>query len=185
MKKLMVIAFALVFAACAHGKGPMATARLDSTSGSTAKGTVHFQNAGEDGVEVVADLTGVPPGVHGFHVHEKGDCGNNAANAGAHFNPFGSVHGAPDAVSHHAGDFGNVTADDKGEVHARFTTHSISINSDSNGVVGHAVVLHGNPDDLVSQPAGNAGPRIACGVVTLMNAASASGFSGGPHRTAM
>jgi Cu-Zn family superoxide dismutase len=168
MKKLMVIPFALVFAACAHSKGPMATATLDSTSGSTAKGTVHFQNAGDDGVEVVADLTGVPPGVHGFHVHEKGDCGNNATNAGAHFNPFGSVHGAPDAVSHHAGDFGNVTADDKGEVHARFTTHSISINSDSNGVVSHAVVLHGNPDDLVSQPAGNAGPRIACGVVTLM-----------------
>jgi len=168
MKKLMVIPFALVFAACAHSKGPMATATLDSTSGSTAKGTVHFQNAGDDGIEVVADLTGVPPGVHGFHVHEKGDCGNNAQNAGGHFNPNSMVHGAPDAVSHHAGDFGNVTADDKGEVHARFTTHSISINTGANAVVGHAVVLHGNPDDLVSQPAGNAGPRIACGVTTLM-----------------
>ncbi|MEA2343130.1 MAG: superoxide dismutase, Cu-Zn family [Thermoanaerobaculia bacterium] len=168
MKKLMVIPFALVFAACAHSKGPMATATLDSTSGSTAKGTVHFQDAGENGVEVVADLTGVPPGVHGFHVHEKGDCGNNGNNAGPHFNPTTMVHGAPDAVSHHAGDFGNVTADDKGEVHARFTTHSITINTGERAVVGHAVVLHGNPDDLVSQPAGNAGPRIACGVTTLM-----------------
>ena len=168
MKKLLVVPFALLFAAaCAHSKGPMATATLDSTSGSTAKGVVHFQSAGDDGVEVVADLTGVPPGVHGFHVHEKGDCGNNAANAGGHFNPSGMVHGAPDAVSHHAGDFGNVTADDKGEVHARFTTHSITINTGANGVVGHAVVLHGNADDLVSQPAGNAGPRIACGVTTL------------------
>ena len=64
MKKLMVIPFVLVFAACAHNKGPMAMATLDSTSGSTAKGTVHFQNAGGDGVEVVADLTGVPPGVN-------------------------------------------------------------------------------------------------------------------------
>jgi Cu-Zn family superoxide dismutase len=168
MKRLLVIPFALVFAACAHSKGPMATATLDPTSGSTAKGVVHFQSAGDDGVEVVADLTGVPPGVHGFHVHEKGDCGNNAANAGGHFNPTGMVHGAPDAVSHHAGDFGNVTADDKGEVHARFTTHSITINTGTNGVVGHAIVLHGNPDDLTSQPAGNAGPRIACGVATLM-----------------
>ena len=88
MKKLMVIPFALVFAACAHGKGPMATATLDSTSGSTAKGTVHFQNAGEDGVEVVADLTGVPPGIHGFHVHEKGDCGNNATNVGGNTYEF-------------------------------------------------------------------------------------------------
>ena len=168
MKKLFVIPFALVFAACAHSKGPMAMATIDSTSGSTAKGTVHFQDAGENGVEVVADLTGVPPGVHGFHVHEKGACGNNGMDAGGHFNPTGMVHGAPDAVSHHAGDFGNVTADDKGEVHARFTTHSITINTGTNAVVGHAVVLHGNPDDLVSQPAGNAGPRIGCGVATLM-----------------
>jgi Cu-Zn family superoxide dismutase len=168
MNKLMMIPIALVFAACAHNRGPMAMATLDSTSGSTAKGTVHFQNLGDDGIEVVADLTGVPPGVHGFHVHEKGDCGNNAVNAGPHFDPTSMVHGAPDAVSHHAGDFGNVTADEKGEVHARFTTHSITINSGANAVVGHAVVLHGNPDDLVSQPAGNAGPRIGCGVVTLM-----------------
>jgi len=169
MKKLLMVLFTLlVAAACAHSKGPTAMATIDSTSGSTAKGTVHFQNAGEDGVEVVADLTGVPPGVHGFHIHEKGSCGNNAQDAGGHFNPTESVHGAPDAVSHHAGDFGNVTADDKGEVHAHFTTHSITINTGANGVVGHAVVLHGNPDDLVSQPAGNAGPRIGCGVATLM-----------------
>lgn len=168
MKKLLVVVIALVFAACAHSRGPMAMATLDSTSGSTAKGTVHFQNLGDEGVEVVVDLTGVPAGVHGFHVHEKGACGNNGADAGGHFNPSGMVHGAPDAVSHHAGDFGNVTADDKGEVHTRFTTHSITVNTGSNGVVGHAIVLHGNPDDLTSQPAGNAGPRIACGVATLM-----------------
>src|SRR5256885_4128152 len=169
MKKLMVIPFALVFAACAHGKGPMATATLDSTSGSTAKVTVHFQNAGDDGVEVTADLTGVPPGVHGFHIHEKGDCGNNAQNAGGHFNPTGMVHGAPDAVSHHAGDFGNVTADANGEVHTRFTTHSISLKSgDSINPVGRAVVLHEKADDLVSQPSGNAGARIACGVIESM-----------------
>jgi Cu-Zn family superoxide dismutase len=168
MKRLLVVPFALLFAACAHTKGPMAMATLDPTSGQTAKGTVHFQNAGEDGVEVVVDLTGVPPGVHGFHVHDKGACGNNGMDAGGHFNPTGMVHGAPDAVSHHAGDFGNVTADDKGEVHTRFTTHSITINSGATAVVGHAIVLHGNADDLVTQPAGNAGPRIACGVATLM-----------------
>src|SRR5437763_6588299 len=129
MKRLLVIPFALVFAACAHSKGPMATATLDPTSGSTSKGTVHFQDAGDTGVEVVVDLTGVPPGVHGFHVHEKGDCGNNGQNAGGHFNPTGMVHGAPDAVSHHAGDFGNVTADANGEETTSFTTHSITHNS--------------------------------------------------------
>ena len=167
MRKLLIVPVALLFFACAHNKGPMAMAAIDSTSGSTAKGVVHFQNAGDSGVEVVVDLTGVPAGVHGFHVHEKGDCGNNAQNAGGHFNPASMVHGAPDAVSHHAGDFGNVTADDKGEVHTRFTTHSISIDGAANGVIGHAIVLHGNADDLVSQPAGNAGPRIGCGVAVV------------------
>jgi Cu-Zn family superoxide dismutase len=77
------------------------------------------------------------------------------------------IHGAPDAQSHHAGDFGNVTADANGEVHTRFETYSVTVKPGATSVVGHAVVLHGNPDDLVSQPAGNAGPRIACGVVTL------------------
>src|SRR5258706_15472970 len=103
MKRLLVIPFALVFAACAHSKGPMAMATLDSTSGSTAKGVVHFQNPGDDGVEVVADPTGVPPGVHGFHVHEKGACGNKGPDAAAPFHPTGLGHGAPHAGSHHAG----------------------------------------------------------------------------------
>src|SRR3954447_16833357 len=138
MKKLLVVLIALVFAACAHSRGPMAMATLDSTSGSTAKGTVHFQNLGDEGVEVVADLTGVPPGVHGFHVHENGDCGNNGQAAGGHFNPMNMPHAAPDAASHHAGDFGNVTADEKGEVHARFNTHSLSVGAGSNSSVGHA-----------------------------------------------
>lgn len=170
MKKTFISLAALLFiVGCAHSRGPMATATLDSTSGSTAKGTVHFTDVGDGNVEVQADLTGVPPGVHGFHVHDKGDCGNNATNAGGHFNPTGMIHGAPDAVSHHAGDFGNVTADANGEVHTKFTTHSISLKAgETTNAIGHAVVLHGNPDDLTSQPAGNAGPRIACGVVQLM-----------------
>ena len=147
----------------------MATATLDSTSGSTAKGIVHFTDVGDGNVEVQADLTGVPPGTHGFHIHEKGDCGNNAMNAGGHFNPTGMIHGAPDAVSHHAGDFGNVTADANGEVHTRFTTHSISLKSgEVTNPFGKAVVLHEKADDLVSQPSGNAGARIACGVIESM-----------------
>ena len=167
MRKLWIgFASGLLILGCAHTRAPMAMATLDSTSGSTAKGTVHFTDAGDGNVEVQVDLTGVPPGNHGFHLHEKGDCGNNAMNSGGHFNPTGMIHGAPDAVSHHAGDFGNVTADANGEVHTRFTTHSISLKpGDPTNPVGHAVVLHANPDDLVSQPAGNAGARIACGVV--------------------
>jgi Cu-Zn family superoxide dismutase len=169
MKKLALIAISLlVLASCRSGRGAMAMANLNPSEGQTAKGTVHFQDQGDGSVEVVVDLTGVPPGEHGFHVHDKGDCGNNGQNAGGHFNPSNMVHGAPDAQSHHAGDFGNVTAGANGEVHTRFETHSVTVKEGAMSVVGHAVVLHGNPDDLVSQPAGNAGPRIACGVTTLM-----------------
>lgn len=170
MKKMLLAALSLIIiAACAHTKsGPMATATLASTSGSTAQGTVHFLQLADGSVDVMADLTGVTPGVHGFHVHEKGDCGDNGNAAGGHFNPTGAPHAGPEAASHHSGDFGNVTADAKGEVHTHFTTRSITVTEGSQSVVGHAVILHANPDDLTTQPSGNAGPRVACGVVTLM-----------------
>ena len=173
MKKLLLIAISLLIltaaTACRSGRGAMATASLNPSEGNSAKGTVHFQDMSDGSVEVVVDLTSVPPGVHGFHVHDKGDCGNNGTNAGPHFNPMNLAHGAPDAQSHHAGDFGNVTAEANGEVHTRFMTHSITVKEGTISVVGRAVVLHGNPDDLMSQPAGNAGPRIACGIVVLMS----------------
>src|ERR1700687_3741330 len=107
MKKIVIIlATGLLALACAHSHLPVAMATLQPSSGQPAKATVHLTDAGEGNVDVQVDLTGVPPGTHGFHIHEKGDCGNNGANAGGHFNPTGMVHGSPDAVSHHAGDFG-------------------------------------------------------------------------------
>jgi Cu-Zn family superoxide dismutase len=129
---------------------------------------VHFQQQKDGNVEVTVDLTGLPPNTtHGFHVHDKGSCSDYGNAAGGHYNPTNAPHAAPDAASHHAGDFGNVTSDANGEVHTSFMTHSISVGG-TNDVVGHAVILHANPDDLTSQPAGNAGPRIACGVVQVM-----------------
>jgi Cu-Zn family superoxide dismutase len=168
MKKLAALSLLLfASAACSHMR-PSATATLDPLGSSTATGTVKFQDTGDGNVEVTADLTHVPPGVHGFHIHEKGDCGNNGNNAGGHFNPNSMPHAAPDTVSHHAGDFGNVTAEENGEVHTHFTTHSVSLTEGSStSAVGHAVILHANPDDLTTQPSGNAGARIACGVVTM------------------
>ena len=170
MKRLTLITLAtLLVLACAHtNTGPMAMATLAPTTGQTAKGTVHFTDLKDGGTEVVVDLTNVPPGVHGFHIHEGASCGNDAKDAGGHFNPLNMPHAAPDATSHHAGDFGNVTADDKGEVHATFVTHSITVAAGTTSVIGHAVVLHANPDDLTTQPTGNAGGRIACGVATSM-----------------
>src|SRR5512143_447458 len=116
MKRIIYLAVPLVFAACAHTMGPMAHAIMTPISGTHAHGTVHFQELGDGSVDVTADLTNVPPGVHGFHVHEKGDCSDNGLAAGGHFNPMNMPHAGPDAESHHAGDFGNVTADAKDEV---------------------------------------------------------------------
>jgi Cu-Zn family superoxide dismutase len=169
MKKLLLITSVLLLAgACAHGNHPMASTVLTPISGSTAQGSVHFEETAADTVEITADITGLAPNsTHGFHLHDKGDCGDNGNAAGGHFNPSAMPHGAPDAASHHAGDFGNVTADDKGEVHVHVTSHMLTVTAGPNSVVGHAVILHANPDDLTTQPSGNAGPRIACGVVEM------------------
>ena len=169
MKKLALFSILLlVVAACASmATGPSATTTLVSTSGSTATGTVDLAQLSDGSVEVTANLRNVPPGVHGFHIHEKGDCGDNGNAAGGHYNPMSTAHGAPTADPHHAGDFGNVTADENGNVTYRFTTRSITVADGPASAVGHAIILHANPDDLTTQPSGNAGPRIACGVVTL------------------
>lgn len=169
MKQTVFLSVAiLVLASCAStSSGPSAAATLSSTSGSTASGTVTFLQKGDGSVDVTVHITGVPAGVHGFHIHDKGDCGDNGNAAGGHFNPAGAAHGAPSADAHHAGDFGNVTADAQGVVHATFNTRSITVAPGPDSVAGHAVILHANPDDLTTQPSGNAGPRIACGVVAM------------------
>src|SRR5687768_8736065 len=112
MKKLALLSLlVLVAAACAStSSGPSASATLAPTSGQTASGTVLLTQMADGSVDVKVDLTGVPAGVHGFHIHDKGDCGDNGNAAGGHFNPTTEAHGAPTAPPHHAGDFGNVTA---------------------------------------------------------------------------
>jgi superoxide dismutase, Cu-Zn family len=168
MKKIAALSFSLLLlgACAAMGTGPSATATLAPTSGQTAAGTVNLTQLGDGSVRVDVNLTGVPAGTHGFHIHEKGDCGDNGNAAGGHYNPLGTPHGAPNADQKHAGDFGNVTADASGNVRTTFTTRSITVAEGTTTAIGHAIILHANPDDLTTQPTGNAGARIACGVVT-------------------
>lgn len=177
MRKFALLTIALLAVmSCAHAKQPMAMAMVQPSVGSTAHGSVHLTQLADGTVDVEIDLTGVPPGVHGFHVHDKGDCGDNGMAAGGHFNPMNMPHASPDAASHHAGDFGNVTADEKGEVHTRFNTHSITVAPGTTSAVGRAVILHANPDDLTTQPTGNAGGRIACGIINPMDSSNMAGM---------
>jgi Cu-Zn family superoxide dismutase len=121
-------------------------------------------------MRVVADISGLKPGKHGLHIHEKGDCSApDATSAGGHFNPEKKNHGAPDAAEHHLGDLGNIEAAAKGKAHLDRTVDFLTIAVDPNTIEGKAVIVHAQEDDLHSQPVGNAGARLACGVITKKN----------------
>ncbi|MEY2797479.1 MAG: hypothetical protein RLZZ119_960 [Pseudomonadota bacterium] len=103
---------------------------------------------------------------HGFHIHEKGDCSApDAMSAAGHFNPDGKPHGSPGGSHSHAGDLPNLKADANGNANYSAKVHGITVNTGPAGIVGRSVVIHRDPDDYKSQPAGNSGPRIACGLI--------------------
>ena len=136
------------------------------TSGVT--GVVRFEQRG-DMLHISGQISGLAPGDHGLHIHETGDCsGPGAASAGPHFSPAGDPHGSaqePDA-RHHAGDLGNITADGNGIADFELIDVELQLGSSSYSIIGRAVIVHANADDLVTQPAGDAGPRIACAVIS-------------------
>ena len=167
-KKLAMVAGSLLLAACSHMslRSPSATATLAPTKGNQAAGTVNFLQRGTV-VYVDARITGLSPGLHGFHVHEKGDCrAADGSSAGGHFNPTGAAHGGPGSPARHAGDLGNLTADANGIAVYKVEVTGISLETGSDSIIGRAVIVHAEPDDLHSQPAGNAGARIACGLIS-------------------
>jgi superoxide dismutase, Cu-Zn family len=160
-------ATALLIAGCASmgAAGSRATAALAPTAGNSTAGTVTFTRNG-DRVRVVAEISRLAAGAHGFHIHEKGDCSaSDATSAGGHFNPGNQPHGNPAAGAHHAGDMPLLIADASGNATIDVTLSTISIGSGANDIVGRAVVIHKDPDDFKTQPAGNSGARIACGVI--------------------
>lgn len=140
---------------------------LASTAGNTATGKLSLSPS-DDGVLVSGELSGLVAGSeHGFHIHEKGDCSApDASSAGGHFNPQGTPHGKPGSESHHAGDMMNIVANAEGRAHVEVVVPNVSLGGAAeHNVIGKAIVLHQKADDYVSQPAGDSGPRIACGVI--------------------
>jgi Cu-Zn family superoxide dismutase len=121
----------------------------------------------DDGIKIEAKLTGLAPGKHGFHVHEFGDCSMmDGTCAGGHFNPDGKPHGGPDVAERHAGDFGNIEADASGNAVYERVDSIISLHGD-HSIIGRSIIVHADPDDLTTQPTGNAGARIGCGVIGI------------------
>lgn len=143
-----------------------AIVRLEARSGSNTTGTATFKEKNGQ-VKVTVEIRGATPGTHGIHLHENGDCSApDAASAGAHFNPHQTMHGAPVSDPHHAGDFGNINVGQNGKGKLTMTLKGLTVGAGAASVVGRSLVVHAAPDDLKTQPSGNSGARIACGVIT-------------------
>lgn len=171
----MPMAFTLFFSSCEKReeqpseKREMVTeayAEIEPTKGNQTKGKVTFTVIPNEGIKVIADLEGLKPsGKHGFHVHEFGDCSkSDASSAGSHFNPTHKQHAGPDDSNRHIGDLGNATADENGKAHYERIDKVIQLNG-PNSILGKSVIVHSNPDDYKTQPTGNAGGRVGCGVI--------------------
>jgi Cu-Zn family superoxide dismutase len=149
-----------------------AVANLASASGSLVSGRLQVMSMGPNAVHIAGDVGGLEPGSsHGFHIHEKGDCSAaDASSAGGHFNPAGTAHGRMDDGPHHAGDIDNIVADAQGVAHVNIHVPGLTLGSGAaNDVAGRAIVVHADADDYASQPAGNAGKRVACGVIRIVD----------------
>lgn len=175
------ILLAMGLAACASAPAPrptptapphvsrQAVANLAAASGTLVSGRLVLSSA-PDGVRIRGDIGGLAPGsLHGFHVHETGDCSTvDASSAGGHFNPDGKPHGRAGQGAHHAGDADNLVADGNGVAHVDVLMRDASLADGGHDINGRALIVHAAQDDYSSQPAGNAGARVACGVIRLL-----------------
>ncbi|KAF0163794.1 MAG: Cu/Zn superoxide dismutase [Rhodocyclaceae bacterium] len=163
-----------LLAACAsmEAAGSKASATLEPRSGSKVSGTVNFQAVGQK-LRVEGRIAGLTPGEHGFHVHEAGDCSApDASSAKGHFNPAAKAHGHHGGAERHAGDMPNLVADVYGNATINGEVTLLSLGTDANSILNRSVVIHADPDDYKSQPAGNSGKRVACGTIRAAAAGS-------------
>ena len=148
--------------------GAGAVARMITDEGKEA-GTVTFRQTKSGLLHVFVELTGLPPGAHGFHVHEKGQCDGDFESAGGHYKGKTGTHGVETEGGPHAGDFPNVHVGQDGLLKVEFFTDRLSLSADAETPLidedGSAVVLHADPDDYESDPSGHSGHRLACGVI--------------------
>ncbi|KAL5457271.1 hypothetical protein EMCRGX_G034518 [Ephydatia muelleri] len=140
--------------------------------GQTVRGTISFTESGDGATHVTGTVTGLTPGDHGFHVHEYGDYSGGCVSAGPHFNPYKKQHGGPNDEERHAGDLGNITANESGEALVDIVDKQIPLTG-PNSIVGRSIVVHADKDDYGrggfddSKTTGHAGARLACGVIGI------------------
>ncbi|WP_375767518.1 superoxide dismutase family protein [Archangium gephyra] len=164
MRKMLWVAGGLALAGCGQSR---ATAELMNTSGQKV-GTVTLVERG-DSVELQVEATGLEPGKHGIHFHQVGLCETPGfTSAGGHFNPMDKQHGLESPTGAHAGDLPNLEADASGKASYKATTNRVTLDEGPLSIFdadGTALVIHASPDDQVTDPSGNSGARVACGVL--------------------
>ena len=145
-----------------------AVAVMHPLGDSGVHGVVYFTQL-DTGMQVVADIQGLTPGAHGFHIHQYGDCtAPDGTSAGGHFNPGNQPHGAPEDMARHVGDLGNLVADSAGNAHYERVDTVLTFTGPNN-ILGRGIIIHAGADDLKTQPTGAAGGRVACGVIGVAN----------------
>ncbi|MDJ0704101.1 MAG: superoxide dismutase family protein [Leptolyngbyaceae cyanobacterium MO_188.B28] len=164
---LLLSCLTLIFGCAIVSEEPTAQAIISSTTNpDTSLGMAKFTET-KDGLKIQAALIGAPQGEHGFHIHAKGSCADGGTSAGGHYNPAGVKHGyliEDGFAKAHAGDLGNIVVDADGAGEMTATIPGLTL-ADDYSIVNKAVILHADPDDLTSQPTGNAGGRIGCGII--------------------
>jgi Cu-Zn family superoxide dismutase len=168
VKTALLIGVVAVAAGCRSMSpaGPSATASLQPTKGNNASGTATFTQMG-DQVRVVADVSELNPGQeHAFHIHEVGDCSSgDGMSTKGHFNPLAKPHAHYSTPERHAGDMPALKADANGRAHLDTTLDVMSVNPGPESIVGRGLIVHAGSDDYKTQPTGNAGARVACGII--------------------
>ena len=168
MKIIFAAAATVLLAACqTMSPEPLrATAQLQPTKGNKTFGEATFEQVG-DKVRVVVFVQGLKPGQeHGLHIHEAGDCSSgDGMSAKGHFNPHGKPHGNPASAERHAGDVPSLKANKAGRANVQVDVDGITVTPGPASIIGRGLIVHADPDDYKTQPTGNAGARIACGVI--------------------
>jgi len=164
-RTLQALAAVVALAGCSPGE-EVISVELEPTQGHSAQGSLVLTQAGTS-VRIEGEVTGLDPGgTHGFHIHETGDCSDpDAEGAGGHLNPTGDVHGNPLGDRHHLGDMRNLEANAEGRAVVRHVIDDAGLGAGTHSLRGRAVIVHAGADDYTTDPAGDAGERIACGVI--------------------